>query len=335
LAQDSGFLACLESLESQTWRDFDVLVVDNGGSNAARRLHAARPAGSLSVRWVENVRNTGFGAAINEARRHSRSPFVAALNDDATASPEWLGALVGGMADADVGMCASQVRLAGDENGRLDSAGMLIAGDGSSRQRGHLEPPGRFDTEEDVLLPSASAAIYRRTALDQAGWFDEHFFLYCEDTDVGLRIRRLGWRCRYIPRAVAWHRFSRSAGRASALKAYYVERNRLFVLIKHFPAAWLAAAPFVTILRYYWHFGLMLQGKGKAAEFREGGGGALDLVRLAIRAHLSALADAGRLWRERRRILRDAAAAPGALSPKEFSRLLRDHHMKARQVAEL
>ncbi len=351
LAMDSMFLSCLDSLQTQTWRDFDVLVVDNGGSRAARRLHEARgreSPGRVPVRWVENSRNAGFGAAVNEARRRSPSPFVATLNDDATASPEWLGSLVGAMVDGGVGMCASQVRLVGPEGGndggsdggndgggRLDSAGMLIAVDGSSKQRGHLALAQRFAVEEDVLLPSACAALYRRTALDQAGWFDEDFFLYCEDTDIGLRARRLGWRCRYVPRAVAYHRFSHSAGRASALKAYYVERNRLFVLAKNFPPLLLAAAPFVTALRYYWHFTFMLQGIGKASEFRGEGGGAVHLVYLAAKAHVALLVHAGRLWRQRRQIGRAVALAPGSLSTREFRRLLRTHRIQARQVAEL
>ena len=343
LATDLTFLACLDSLRTQTWRDFEVLVVDNGGSCAARRLHEGRiprleSTDSVSIQWVENKRNAGFGAAVNEARRHSRSPFVAALNDDATASPEWLGSLVDAMSDGGVGMCASQVRLAeaaGEGSARLDSAGMLIAGDGSSKQRGHLAAVERFAVEEDVLLPSACAALYRRAMLDQAGWFDEDFFLYCEDTDLGLRARRFGWRCRYVPRAIAYHQFSHSAGRASALKAYYVERNRLFVLAKNFPPVLLAAAPLVAALRYYWHFVLMLRGSGKAAEFRGEGRGAVYLIYLVIKAHFALLRHAGRLFRQRRQIREDAALVPGSLSAMEFRQLLETHHIRARQVAEL
>src|SRR5689334_21572612 len=145
-------------------------------------------------------------------------------------------------------MCASQVRLYGEN--QLDSAGMLIAGDGSSKQRGHLSPSKSFSEPEEVLLPSASAAMYRRAMLDQAGWFDDDFSMYCEDTDLGLRGRWAGWKCLYAPDAVVEHRYSHSAGRASPLKAYYVERNRLFVLVKNFPTVTLLRAPFVAFARY-------------------------------------------------------------------------------------
>ena len=88
----------------------------------------------------------------------------------------------------------------------------------------------------DALLPSGSAALYRRKMLDEIGLFDETFFLYCEDTDLGLRARWAGWECVYVPGAVVEHRYSHSAGRASPLKAYYVERNRLYTAIKNLPS---------------------------------------------------------------------------------------------------
>ena len=131
-------------------------------------------------------------------------------------------------------MCASQVRLFGEN--RLDSTGMLVARDGSSKQRGHGRPPEDFPVAEEVLFPSGSAALYRRTMLEELGGFDGGFFLYCEDTDLGLRARWAGWKCLYAPGAVVEHHYSHSAGRASPLKAYFVERNRLFVLVKNYPA---------------------------------------------------------------------------------------------------
>ena len=131
-------------------------------------------------------------------------------------------------------MGASRVLLAG--RGVLDSAGMLICADGSSKQRGHGEPPELYREVDEVLFPSGSAAIYRRQMLEDIGGFDERFFLYCEDTDLGLRARWAGWKCLYIPSAVVEHRYSHSSGGASPLKAYYVERNRLLVVMKNFPA---------------------------------------------------------------------------------------------------
>lgn len=325
LAADARLQECVAALAKQTQPDFEVIIVDNSGSGAVRRNGAARPG----VRVIEEPRNVGFGAAINEACRQSHSLYVATLNDDAAPHPDWLAALVSAMeGQTDAGMCASQVRLFGED--LLDSAGMLISGDGSSKQRGHGRPPKFFPVTEEVLFPSGSAALYRRTMLQQIGGFDEDFFLYCEDTDLGLRARWAGWRCLYVPEAVVEHHYSHSAGRASRLKAYYVERNRLFVLAKNFPARMLAAAPFVSLARYWWHLGFMLRGRGAAARFRLEGASAWRMPWYVLRAHGALLLNAPVLFRKRRQIRRTAR-----LTPHIYGRLLRSHSISARRVAEL
>src|SRR6202158_4532479 len=124
---------------------------------------------------------------------------------------------------------------------------MLLCRDGSSKQRGHLESPESSARLQETLLPSGAAGFYRREMLVEIGLFDESFFLYCEDTDLGLRARWAGWECLYVPDAVVEHRYSHSAGKASPLKAYYVERNRLFLLIKNFPLRLLPAASLAAL----------------------------------------------------------------------------------------
>ncbi len=325
LAAGPALLACLGSLERQTFKEYEVIVVDNSGRGLARK--AVVPG--LSVAVLENEANVGFGAAVNQGFERSSAPYLATLNDDAEAGPEWLAALVAAMeARPDAGMCASRVILAGD--GRLDSAGMLLAADGSSKQRGHLEPPSRYDQPCEVLFPSGSAALYRRAMLERTGGFDPQFFLYCEDVDLGLRARWAGWKCLYVPAAQVAHRYSHSAGRASPLKAYYVERNRLFAIAKNFPAAWLARAPLAALARYAWHVVSIWRGRGAAARYRGEGNSAARLVWFVARAHLALLGRLRRLWRERRAIRRGAA-----ITSAQFGALLRAHSISAREVAEL
>jgi len=325
LSADARLQECIAALEKQTQRDFEVIIVDNSGSSAVRRNRSVPP----NARIIEEPRNVGFGAAVNEALRLSHCRYLATLNDDAAPVPGWLAALVTAMeARPDAGMCASQVRFYGEDS--LDSAGMLICGDGSSKQRGHGCPPHFFPVAEEVLFPSGSAALYRRTMLEQIGAFDEDFFLYCEDTDLGLRARWAGWRCLYVPDAVVEHHYSHSAGRASPLKAYYVERNRLFVLAKNFPARMLAAAPFISLARYGWHLRLLLRGRGAAARFRLEGGSAWRMPFYVLRAHAALLWNAPALWRKRRQIRQTAR-----VTPHIYQRLLRVHSISARRIAEL
>ena len=324
LNADSMLAECLRSLERQSFRAFEVIVVDNSGNKLVR----SRKLEQLATAVIENDVNNGFGSAINQASAGSRAPFLATLNDDAVAHPEWLAALVSAMDDHPrAGSCASQVRLHSD--GTIDSTGMLIGGDGSSKQRGHRQPPSAFTRLESVLLASGSAALYRREMFDQIGGFDDDFFLYCEDTDLGLRALWAGWDCLYVPNAVVDHRYSQTAGRASALKAYYVERNRIAVAVKNFPARMLFRAPFVAMARYYWHFVALVQGKGAAGEFHSSSN-ALLLPWFVLRANAAAFVRLPALLRERARIRKHAH-----ISPSEFCALAHANYISARQVASL
>jgi len=319
LAADETLAECLASLDRQTLSDFEVIVVDNSGQ------HAVQPHGR--VRIIGNQTNIGFGAAVNQAFRESASPFIAVLNDDAVADPRWLEALLAAVeARPDVGMCASQVRLAGD--GRLDSTGMLLCLDGSSKQRGHLESPESFSRRQEALLPSGSAAFYRREMLEEIGLFDEAFFLYCEDTDLGLRARWAAWECLYVPNAMVEHRYSHSAGQASALKAYYVERNRLFLAVKNLPMPELLLSPLYSAARYFWHVVFALQGRGKAAEFHRSGNSPKQLPLYVLRAYLELFRHLPALWKQRRTMKR-------RFTPKQFRRLIRRFSITPRQVAAL
>ena len=318
LAAGEVLEACLRALESQTVDEFEVVVIDNSGTGLVQ-------VSSPLIRVIANDHNVGFGAAVNQAFRASSAPYLATLNDDAVADPRWLETL---LADAEAhsrtGMFASEVRLAGTE--MLDSAGMLIAADGSSKQR---RPPAAL-VDAEALLPSGSAALYRRAMLEEIGLFDESFFLYCEDTDLGLRAQWAGWGCRYVPGAVVEHRYSHTAGRASPLKAYYVERNRLYTIVKNFPARMLFVAPFASIARYFWHVAAIIAGRGKAAEYRDEGHSAAMLPWLVIRAHVTALCRLPKLLASRHRI-----RATRRISSAEFRALLRRHSITVRQVAAL
>ena len=329
LAADARLQDCLAALDRQTRRDFEVIVVDNSGRGLVKINRTNAPAAPQSVRIITNPSNAGFGEAINQGIAASKAPYVACLNDDAAPGPGWLDSLVSAMETRpDVGMCASQVRLYGEN--AIDSAGMLVCGDASSKQRGHGRPPEDFPVLEEALFPSGSAALYRRALLEDAGGFDGSFFLYCEDTDLGLRARWAGWKCLYVPGAVVEHHYSHSAGRASPLKAYYVERNRLYVLVKNFPLRELLRAPFVSAARYAWHVWYILRGRGAAARFRAEGNAGPMMLWYVARAHLALLAAFPRLWGERRRI-----RAHARITPAVFRHLLRSYRIRARRVAAL
>ena len=322
LAVGDALEKCLNSLELQTVDRFDVVVVDNSGIGRARALGSR-------TRVIVNEHNQGFAGAVNQGIRSSRALYVATLNDDAIADRRWLETLIAcAESHPKAGMFACEVRLMGTL--LLDSAGMLIAADGTGKQRGHEQPAASFADATDALFPSGSAALYRRSMLDQIGFFDENFFLYCEDTDLGLRARWAGWDCRYVPGAVVEHFYSHSAGRASPLKAYYIERNRLYTVLKTFPARLLWRVPFASVLRYFWHVIAILAGKGKGAEFYRAGHSAILLPLLVLRAHAAMFFRLPQLLAERRRI-----RTSRQIDSNEFIQLIEKHTISVRQVAWL
>lgn len=324
LASDETLADCVRSVAGQTLPDIEIIVIDNSGQGLARRVPGVSEAATI----VENSTNVGFGAAVNQAIRASTAEFVAVINDDAAADPSWLETMLAAARQRyEIGMCAPQIRFHGED--RLDSAGMLIGSDGSSKQRGHGRPVSEYCRKAHVLLPSGCAALYRRDMLDEVGLFDESFFLYCEDTDLGLRARWKLWECIYVPEAIVEHRYSRSSGRASKMKAWYVERNRLRVAIRNLPAPILALAPLYSVVRYFWHTVYMFSG-GKAAEFRETEGNALVLPWLVLRANIDLLLHLPGLLRQRREIRKGAR-----MSGRQFVRLMRSHSVSPRQVAAL
>lgn len=280
------------------------------------------------VRILENRKNAGFGAAVNQGWADSQAEFLLTLNDDAYAAPQWLEEMVAAAErDATVGMCAPQIRLFGS-NGRLDSAGLSIYPDGTAKQRGHGREASEYASGEEVLLPSGCAALYRRSMIEQVGAFDPDYFLYVEDSDLGLRGRLAGWRCVYVPGAVVEHEYSKSSGRASRMKAFYVERNRLFTVVKLFPAVLWPIVPLFSAWRYLAHFAALLRGTGLAGEFGGPGESWWRLVLIVVSAYWHTLLHLGELLRKRRAAKRNVRL--GAL---DFWRLIRRYAAGAREVA--
>lgn len=313
---------CVQALEAQTLAGFEIVLVDNSGLGVAREA-----AQSSRVRLIENAENAGFGEAVNQGAAGSAADYICTLNDDAYPRPGWLAALVAA-ADSDpaVGACASLILLEG-RDGAIDSAGLGIYPDGTAKQLGRGATPQDFPAVQDALMPSGCAALYRRSMLEQIGGFDGTYFLYGEDSDVGLRARLAGWKCLLEPRAVVSHDYSGSAGRASRLKAFYVERNRLFTVLKLFPVSWWPALPFYVFRRYWAHWRAASRGRGLAGEFgqRES---ALRLVLIVLQAHWAALAALPRLWSLRRQFRRHKK-----LTACQFRSLLNKHRITAREIA--
>lgn len=310
----------VDSLLDQTHPRTEIIVVDNGSTDGSVRLLTERYG--AKIRLVVNRENLGFAGGNNAGIAAATGEHVLVLNNDAVADPRWVAALVReAETDPEIGMCASKI-VSYDNPAVIDSAGLLLARDGLGRGRGRLErDAGQFDRAEEVLMPSGCAALYRRAMLEQIGLFDERFFMYCEDVDLGLRGRAAGWRCRYVPDALVRHRYSESAGRYSLRKVFLVERNRVWVMLKNFPWRFVALSAPWTGVRLWWHAYAAWHGRGGAGRAVEGAR-ASAVAATVLRAYLAAAAGAPAILRRR-------TPARGV----EFSRWLRYHGITARNVA--
>jgi GT2 family glycosyltransferase len=278
---------CVESLLAQDVHGVEVIVVDNASTDgsADTLAHAFGDA----IQLLRLPRNTGFGGGNNAALALARAPHVILLNNDAVAAPGFVRALLAAVErDPAVGMVAPKV-LDYARRDLIDTVGHLMYWDGLNRGRGRLEEDhGQYDGARTALFPSGAAALYRRAMLDAIGHFDERLFLYGDDAELGMRARIAGWQCAAAPDAIAYHRYSWSAGAHSSAKAFYVERNRLLLLLKLFPLCLVAVSPATTA----WRLGLQavgaVTGRGAAARLADERS-LLHLVAVVLRAWASAL----------------------------------------------
>src|SRR5213593_1190422 len=264
---------CFQSLAGQTWLNKEFILVDNGSTDGSREL---------LISWAERLPraqtillpiNTGFCKANNIAFSCARGEWIALLNTDAVAEPDWLAELVRcGDPSRRIGMLASKILFQNQPN-VIDKVGHLIYWDGQNRGRGTMETDvGQYDKPEEILWPDACAALYHRKVFEETGGFDETFFAFGDDADLGMRARLLGWKAWYVPSAVVHHRHSASFGAYSPLKVMLVERNRLLLAVKNFPWPLLLQNPFWTLRRLCWNAYGVFQQRGSAARFLETNG---------------------------------------------------------------
>jgi len=316
--------ACLQSLTPQRGVEFETIVVDNGSADDSADM-AEREFGA---RVIRNRVNLGFCAANNQGIAEARGELIALLNNDAEAEPGWLAALAAAFDRApDIGMAASKI-LDYDDPRRIDKAGHVIWPDGQNRGRGTgAIDAGQFDREEEVLWPDGCAAMYRAAMLARIGGFDEDFFAYGDDAELGLRARIAGWRCLYVPSAVVRHHRGSTLGRGSSKRMALIERNRVLLACKLFPGSLLWLNPVYFAMRLA--AGAFAAGRnaGDTAAFR-GIRGKLALAGGLIAGDLDALRLLPRIWRKRRH-MQDIRR----LSPREVRELILRYRAPLRELA--
>lgn len=230
------FLAgCLDSLREQTYSPIEVVIVDNGSKDGSvDYLKENYP----EVKLVTFPVNTGFSPAVNAGIKASTGVMVALLNNDTVVDPKWMAELVSAMDEHPEAGSAGCKMLAYDDHSLLDGAGDGYRRGGLPGRIGHKErDTGRFDRKRYLLGACGGAALYRRELFEDIGYFDEDYFAYLEDVDLGLRAQSAGYKCIYVPTSIVYHLGCGTTGSGySPLVVRLSARNNLNTIVKNIPA---------------------------------------------------------------------------------------------------
>ena len=228
-------LRCLTALLAQTVTPYEIILLDNASTDGSLETARRFP----SVRLLAQNSNTGFARgnnlAINAAA--AGSEWIALLNPDAFPEPRWLEeCLLSAQRNPQFDIFGSKLVNASAPL-LLDGAGDAYHVSGLVWRMGHGTPASALQgSEYEVFSPCAAAALYRRSALLEVGGFDEDFFCYVEDVDLGFRLRLAGYRCLYVPKSVVHHVGSgTTGGKNSDFSVYHGHRNLMWTFVKDMP----------------------------------------------------------------------------------------------------
>jgi len=246
---------CVDALSRQTFADFEAVVVDNAsrdGSIEALRL----PDDRFRIDRAEA--NLGFAAASNRGAKDCTAPWLAMLNPDAEPRSAWLEELHRATQRHPYARMFGSTQIDAVHPDRVDGFGDVYSIFGTAWRGGSGAPVALLPTEDRaVFAPCAAGALYAREAFQAAGGFDETFFCYLEDVDLGFRLRLRGEACMQVRQAEVLHVGSAIAGRYSDFFIWHSQRNRIWVMAKNVPfplaclmlALQLGVAPIVLLRR--------------------------------------------------------------------------------------
>ena len=223
-------IECLSSLQKLNYpkEQLEIKIVDNCSSDGSLR-GVGREFPRVSI--LKNKENN-YCKANNIGFEHSTGQYIGFLNNDTVADKNWLMGLVKVMEqDKKIGCAGGKILL---PDGRIQSAGHVEFPGHYWGDRGFREPDlGQYNIPEEIESLSGSALLFRRDCLKDVGEFDEDFVMYLEDIDIFFRCRKQGWKICYVPESIVYHKLHGTADEKQV--RFYIERNRLLLIAKHFP----------------------------------------------------------------------------------------------------
>lgn len=223
----------LESLKEQEFKDFEIVVVDNGSEDGSRDFILSKYP---HVKVISLNKNYGFSFAVNRGIQSTESEYVALLNNDVRVDKRWLFEMVKALDERTHAFSCNPKVLRLEEPWKINVLGIRYNSDGEALQIG--------DGTDDVNLGeklryvfgvNAAASLYRRSLFLEAGLFDETFFATYEDVDMSFRSQLMGFQSIHCPRSVAYHKVSQTIKRRRYYFGYLRNRNSLLCALKNMP----------------------------------------------------------------------------------------------------
>jgi hypothetical protein len=264
---------CFDALQQQAYDNFDIFFVDNGSTDGSIDFVKQN---FPKTKIISLDHNTGFAFPNNRAftdiAKNKEYKYVITLNNDTKVQPNFISEMVTiAERDEKIGAVQPKVKFFYEPN-LIDNTGIVIAPDGGGMNRGFKEEDkGQYEKEEEVFGPCAGASLYRVSAIEKTSFFDEKFFAYYEDLDLAWRLRYYGYKTIYTPKTTVSHVHSATAISHSPFKAFFVQRNRLLVIVKNFPAKLLFYSLFYLTVKRYFHLlnSALFKKKGPSYKLRE------------------------------------------------------------------
>jgi GT2 family glycosyltransferase len=298
---------CLESLCKQSYRSFKIVFVDNGSvDGSVDFVREDYPEAEIIILEKNTGFAKGYNIGIKKALEDEDIEYVIIVNNDTRLHEKFIENMINcSQRYPDVGSIQPKV-LNFFNRDKIDCAGILFSIDGVAVNRGYGEKDrGQFEDEVKIFGANGTASLFSRIALEKtqlrAGeYFDNDYFAYYEDLDLIWRMRLAGYESYYCPSAKLFHMHSATADRISGFKAYYLNRNRFFTLIKNYPIFRLAIAIFIfTPIRYiFLFFRVIIKKRRKGTEFS--GQNKLTVAKAILRAWGSVVANIPDLVKKRR-----------------------------------
>jgi hypothetical protein len=226
---------CLKSLLSQTYPNYEIIVVDNASTDSSPEIVKKE---FPQLKFITNNKNLGFAAGNNVGIKEAKGELIAIFNPDAIAEPNWLSELVNAInSSSDIGIAGGVIYyyepsdVVWSAGGKID----IFTGldwhpyQGEKIKRDHLE------RTDDIDYIPGCALLIKKEVLEKVGLLDETYFLYFDDLDIALCAKRVGYKCSFVPFAVVYHMVSFSWHGRHLFGYYHQMKYRFYLYFKHFP----------------------------------------------------------------------------------------------------